>query len=122
MGGSRSFINGAADWPRMGWKIDFVGKFVPVLAFFYHQGEDLHVFIPESSDLRRVNELADRLLGMKQVDPGLFRNFDLLLGSFLQRRSEVALGFLHRVFVESARCGRRIGRPNGKRGSPAIWS
>ncbi len=100
LGGSRSFINGAADWPRMGWKIDLVGKFVPAVAFFYHQGDDLHVFFPESSDLRRIDELADRLASMVQVEPNLFRNFDLLLGSYLQRRSEVALAFLHRVFVE----------------------
>jgi len=100
LGGSRSFISGARDWPKMGWKIDFVGKFVPALAFFYYQGDDLHVFFPQSSNLRRLNELADVLLGMKEVDPNLFRNFDLLLGTYLQRKSEVALAFLHRVFVE----------------------
>ena len=100
LGGSRSFVNGAADWPKMGWKIDFVGKFVPAVAFFYHQGDDLHIFFPESSNLKRIDELADQLLGMKQVDPNLFRNFDLVLGTYLQGRSEVALAFLHRVFTE----------------------
>jgi hypothetical protein len=103
LGGSRSFINGAADWPRMVWKIDLVGKFVPAIAFFYQQGEDIHIFFPESNDLRRVDELADRLAQMVQLEPNLFRNFDLPLGSYLQRRSEVALAFLHRVFVELSR-------------------
>jgi hypothetical protein len=100
LGGSRSFINGAADWPRMGWKIDLVGKFVPATAFFYQQGEDIHIFFPDSNDLRRIDELAGRLAPMMQLEPNLFRNFDLPLGSYLQRRSEVALAFLHRVFVE----------------------
>ena len=37
---------------------------------------------------------------MVHADPNLFRNFELLLGSYLQRCLEVALAFLHRVFVE----------------------
>src|SRR5271157_2636244 len=100
LGGSRSFINGASEWPRMGWQIDFLGKFVPAVAFFYQQGDSLHVFFPESNDLRRVDDLADRLASMVDADPNLFRNFNLLLGTHVQRRSEVALAFLHRVFVE----------------------
>ena len=64
LGGSRSFINGVADWPRMGWKIDFVGKFVPAVSFFYLQGDDIHVFFPESTNLRRVDALADMLGGI----------------------------------------------------------
>jgi hypothetical protein len=105
LGGSRSFINGVADWPRMGWKMDFVGKFVPAVSFFYIQGEDIHVFFPESTNLRRVDALADMLAGMVQLEPNLFRNFELLLSQpklrpFFQRRSEVALGFLYTVFVK----------------------
>jgi hypothetical protein len=99
LGGSRSFINGVESWPRMGWKVDLVGKFVPAVSFFYHQGEDIHLFFPESNDLRRVDEMADRLKRMVQLEPNLFRNFDIMLGSYFQRRSEVALAFLHRVFV-----------------------
>ena len=100
LGGSRSFVNGTIDNLRLGWKIDFVGKFVPAVGFFYQQGEDLHIFFPESNDLRRIDELADRLVSMVHLEPNLFRNFDLLLGYYVQRRSEVALSFLHRVFVE----------------------
>jgi hypothetical protein len=99
LGGSRSFINGVDDWPRMGWKIDLVGKFVPAVAFFYQQGDDIHLFFPESNDLRRVDEMTDRLARMVEVEPNLFRNFDIMLGAYFQRRSEVALAFLHRVFV-----------------------
>ncbi len=105
LGGSRSFINGVEDWPRMGWKIDFVGKFVPAVSFFYLQGEDIHVFLPESTNLLRVDALADMLAGMVQLEPNLFRNFELLLSPpklrpFFQRRSEVSLGFLYSVFVK----------------------
>jgi len=102
LGGSRSFINGGENWPRLGWKVDFVGKFVPALAFFYLQGEDIHLFFPQSNDLRRINELADILKGIVQFEPNLFRNFDFdrKLGGYFSRRSEVTVAFLHRVFVE----------------------
>jgi hypothetical protein len=102
LGGSRSFINGGADWPRLGWKADFVGKFVPAVTFFYLQSDELHLFFPESNDLRRIDRLADVLAArMYRLDPNLFRNFDFVakLGGYLARRSEVALAFLHRVFV-----------------------
>ena len=105
LGGSRSFVNGNANWPRLGWKADFVGKFVPVIAFFYRQGDDLHLFLPESTSLRRVDEAANALAPMVQLDRNLYRNFEFQLGpsklAFLFRgRSEVALGFLHRLFVQ----------------------
>lgn len=105
LGGSRSFINGVADWPRMGWKTDFVGKFVPAVSFFYLQGDDIHVFFPESTNLQRIDALADMLAGMIQLEPNLFRNFELLLSPpklrpFFRHRSEVALGFLYSVFVK----------------------
>jgi len=105
LGGSRSFINGVADWPRMGWKTDLVGKFVPAVSFFYLQGDDIHVFFPESTNLQRINALADMLAGMIQLEPNLFRNFELLLSPpklrpFFRHRSEVALGFLYSVFVK----------------------
>jgi hypothetical protein len=105
MGGSRSFISGNTNWPRLGWKADFVGKFVPAVAFYYQQDDDLHVFFPESSDLQRTNALVETLSSMIQLDPNLYRNFDLMLGgsklAFLFRgRSEVALAFLHRALVE----------------------
>ncbi len=108
MGGSRSFISGNSNWPRLGWRADFVGKFVPAVAFFHQQDDDLHVFFPESSDLRRTNALVETLGSMIQLDPNLYRNFDLLLGgrklAFLFRgRSEVALAFLHRALVELSR-------------------
>jgi hypothetical protein len=52
--------------------------------------------------------MADSLQSMVNLDPNLYRNFDLVLGpkklAFLfQGRSEVALAFLHRVFVELSR-------------------
>ena len=105
LGGSRSFINGVADWPRMGWKTDFVGKFVPAVSFFYLQSDVIHVFFPESTNLQRVDALADMLAGMIQLEPNLFRNFELLLSPsklrpFFRHRSEVALGFLYSVFVK----------------------
>ena len=108
MGGSRSFIDGNSNWPRLGWKADFVGKFVPAVAFYYQQGDDLHVFFPESSDLKRTNALVETLSSMIQLDPNLYRNFDLAFGNrklaFMFRgRSEVALAFLHRALVELSR-------------------
>ena len=47
-------------WPRLGWKTDLVGKFVPAVAFFYLQGDDLHLFFPQSNDLRRVERVGRR--------------------------------------------------------------
>ena len=96
LGGSRSFVNGASNWPRLSWKADFVGKFVPALAFFYHQDDDLHLFFPQSNDLRRVNEMADSLARMVDLEPNLFRNFNFAFSPKLRmtfsRRSEVADG------------------------------
>ncbi len=102
LGGSRSFVNGATNWPRLGWKADFVGKFVPAVAFFYLQGDDLHLFFPQSNDLRRVDEIASALRPMMNLEANLFRNIDFApkLGGYFQKRSEVTFAFLHRVFVE----------------------
>jgi hypothetical protein len=97
-GGSRSFMSNTKENIRIGWQIDFVGKFVPVLAFFYRHGDDLHLFFPQSHDLRRVNQMATILQHMVALEPNLFRNFDLHLGGYFERRSEVTVAFLHRVF------------------------
>ena len=127
LGGSRSFINGNANWPRLGWRADFVGKFVPAVAFFYLQGDDLHLFFPESADLRRVDVMADALARMVDLEPNLFRNFNLELGGYFQGRSEVALGFLHRVFVElgHSRTAKRAERIEAERNTAVeegfIW-
>ncbi len=58
----------------------------------------MHLFFPESHDLKRVNEMVTTLQHMVALEPNLFRNFDLRLGGYFERRSEVALAFLHRVF------------------------
>ncbi|MHC5544779.1 hypothetical protein ACYOEI_41630, partial [Singulisphaera rosea] len=101
LGGSRSFVSGSANWPRLGWKADFVGKFVPALSFFYVQGDDIHLFFPNANDLRRIDKMADSLAPMVNLDPNLFRNFDFQgVGGYFSKRSEVALAFLHRVFVK----------------------
>jgi hypothetical protein len=102
LGGSRAFVNGTANWPRLGWKVDLIGKFVPVVTFFYLQGDDLHLFLPQSNDLRRINQVAESLLRMVYLEPNLFRNFNFAdkLGGYFSRRSEVVTAFLHRVFVE----------------------
>jgi hypothetical protein len=97
-GGSRSFINNTNENLRIGWQLDFVGKFVPAVAFFYQQGDDLHLFFPEAHDLRRLDYITTVLQPMVSLEPNLFRNFDLHLGGYFQGRSEVALAFLHRVF------------------------
>jgi hypothetical protein len=97
-GGSRSFMSGTHENLRIGWQLDFVGKFVPAIAFFCLQGDDLHLFFPESPSLVRVNEMADLLGPIVELEPNLFRNFEFHLGGYFQRRSEVAAAFLHRVF------------------------
>ena len=97
-GGSRSFVNGTHENLRIGWQLDFVGKFVPAITFFCLQGDDMHLFFPESPSLLRINELADLLGPIVDLEPNLFRNFEFHLGGYFQRRSEVALAFLHRVF------------------------
>src|SRR5207249_1499866 len=99
-GGTRSFVSGMDENLRIGWQTDFVGKLVPAVAFFFQQNEDLHLFFPEANTLQRVNEMADTLAGMLSLEPNLFRNFELELGGYFQGRSEIALAFLHRVFVK----------------------
>ncbi len=99
-GGSRSFANQGREKLRIGWQFDFVGKFVPALAFFSQERDDLHLFFPEALSLRRLNEMADKLQHMVARNPNLFRNFDQHLGGHFRRRSEVTLAFLHRVFEE----------------------
>jgi hypothetical protein len=128
LGGSRSFINGGENWPRLSWKVDFVGKFVPALAFFYRQGDDLQLFFPQSNDLRRINALATVLKQMVDLEPNLFRNFnfDPKLGGYFSRRSEVTVAFLHRVFVTltnqqaAARADRQVARREASEGTITI--
>src|SRR4029079_16814965 len=101
LGGSRAFVNGAMNWPRLSWKIDLVGKFVPAVTFFYLQADDLHLFLPQSNDLRRIDRVAESLMRMVDLEPNLFRNFNFAdkLGGYFSRWSEVLTAFLHRVFV-----------------------
>ena len=44
--------------------------------------------------------MADKLQHMVAKEPNFFRNFDLRLGGYFQRKSEVAVAFFHRVFEE----------------------
>jgi hypothetical protein len=87
----------------LSWKADLVGKFVPALAFFYLQNDDLHLFFPQSNDLCRIDKTADVLSRLVELEPNLFRNFNFAfstkLGTTFSRRSEVATAFLHRVCV-----------------------
>jgi hypothetical protein len=106
-GGSRSFVNETQENLRIGWQLDFLGKFVPAVAFFYLQGDDLHIFFAASHTLTRIAYMAEQLRHMVVLEPNLFRNFDLHLGGYYQGRSEVALAFLHRVFVELSKHGPR---------------
>jgi hypothetical protein len=99
-GGSRSFVNGTNEKLRIGWQLDFAGKFAPAVVFFCRHENDLHLFFPEGISLRRVDDTATALQRMVNLDPNLFRNFELHLGGYFQGRSEVAVAFFHRVFEE----------------------
>jgi hypothetical protein len=100
LGGSRSFVSNTREDLHIGWQLDYVGKFVPAVAFFCQQSDDLHIFFPESHDLCRIDQMATVLQRMCSLEPNLFRNFELHLGGYFERRSEVTLTFLHRVFEE----------------------
>src|SRR5262249_19754232 len=97
-GGSRSFVNGTTENLRIGWQLDFVGKFVPAVAFFYQQGDALHLFFPQAISLLRLDSMVTRLQSMVAVEANLVRKCELRLGGYFEGRSEVALAFLHRVF------------------------
>jgi hypothetical protein len=100
-GGSRSFFTQTDTEARIGWEIDFAGKFTPAVSFFYQQGDDMFIFFPESPDLRRVADMTTVLNRITaERDENFYRNFNLLLGGYFGGRSEVTLGFLHRIFVE----------------------
>lgn len=99
LGGSRSFVNGSKDKLKIGWKIDFVGKFVPAICFFMQQNEDLHLFFPVAASLKRINSVASRLTPIIDVQENFYRNFNDNLGGFFERRSEGAIAFFHRAFA-----------------------
>ena len=99
-GGSRGFTSETQVGPRLSWETDFAGKFVPALCFFYAQDEDLYLFLPESSDLRRVAEVATTLQFVCDVEPHFFHNFKLNLGGYFSGRSETTFAFLHRLFQQ----------------------
>jgi hypothetical protein len=102
-GGSRSFMNATCNGISIGWHLDYAGKFVPAASFFYSQGDDLFIFLPESPSLLKQAEVVNLLAAMLDVDPNLYRNFNLKLGGFFSGRSETTLAFLYSVFCELSR-------------------
>ena len=97
-GGSRSFASNTSDEPRVGWQMDYVGKFTPSITFYYMQNDDMYLFFPQSSDLRRIVDVSEELVGMRQVQANFFKNFELQLGGYFAERSEILFAFLHAVF------------------------
>ena len=97
-GGSRSFASNTTDEPRVGWQMDYVGKFTPAVTFFYMQNDDMYLFFPQSSALRRIVDVSEELVGMRQVQANFFKNFELQLGGYFSERSEILFAFLHAVF------------------------
>lgn len=97
-GGSRSFASNTTDEPRVGWQMDYVGKFTPAVTFFYMQNDDMYLFYPQSSVLSRIVDVSEELIGMRQVQANFFKNFELQLGGYFSERSEILFAFLHAVF------------------------
>ena len=97
-GGSRSFASNTVDEPRIGWQLDYVGKFTPAVTFFYMQNDDMYLFFPQSSALSRIVDVSEELVGMRQVQANFFKNFELQLGGYFSERSEILFAFLHAVF------------------------
>lgn len=97
-GGSRSFASNTVDEPRIGWQLDYVGKFTPAVTFFYMQNDDMYLFFPQSSALSRIADVSEELVGMRQVQANFFKNFELQLGGYFSERSEILFAFLHAVF------------------------
>lgn len=97
-GGSRSFASNTTDEPRVGWQMDYVGKFTPAVTFFYMQNDDMYLFFPQSSALSRIVDVSEELVGMRQVQANFFKNFELQLGGYFSERSEILFAFLHAVF------------------------
>ncbi len=98
LGGSRSFASNTADEPRIGWQMDYVGKFTPAVTFFYMQNDDMYLFFPQSSALSRIVDVSEELIDMRQVQANFFKNFELQLGGYFSERSEILFAFLHAVF------------------------
>ena len=80
------------------WKCSYISKFVPVVGFYVMNRGALHMYLPYSSSLEKMNYVQKNLQIIRKDDPNLFSNFDQQLGGFFQRPFEQFFSFLYSLY------------------------
>lgn len=97
--GGLSFATMAGSPERVCWQCDFIGKFIPVSGFYTSDKNSLHIFLPYSKDLEKMNEVFEPLHAIEHYDPYRFRNFHQPLDSYFRRPFETAFSFFYALYL-----------------------
>ena len=81
------------------WKCALLGLFVPAVGLYRSAGSMLFAYFPFGPSLSRLSELFPVLEGLKENDPNGCYNFQIHLGSYFGRESEITLAFLHHLYL-----------------------
>lgn len=81
------------------WKCAFTGLFTPAVGLFRSSGGMLFAYFPFSSSMEALKEFLPSMKAMKDEDPNGYYNFDIRLGDYFSRESEMTLAFLHHLYV-----------------------
>ncbi len=80
------------------WKCSYISKFVPVSGFYVMSNDALHIYLPYSPSLEKMNYVQKSLQVIRKEDPNLFSNFDQQLGGSFQRPFEQLFSFLYSLY------------------------
>ena len=98
--GGLGFASMAEVPEKVCWKCDYVSKFVPVNGFFMCNDGGYQIFLPYSTDLKKMNGVYGALHAAEFDDPFLMRNFDHPLGWYFQKPYELTMAFLYTLYVK----------------------
>jgi hypothetical protein len=80
------------------WKCSYISKFVPVNGFYAMSNGELHMYLPYSPSLEKMNYVQKSLQIIRKEDQNLFSNFDQQLGGYFQRPFEQLFSFLYSLY------------------------
>ena len=98
--GGLGFASMAGVPEKVCWKCDYVSKFVPVNGFYMRNNGGYQIFLPYSTDLKKMNDVYGSLHAAEFDDPYLMRNFDHPLGGYFQKPYELTMAFLYTLYVK----------------------
>lgn len=98
--GGLGFASMAGAPEKVCWKCDYVSKFVPVNGFFMCNEGGYQIFLPYSTDLKKMNGVYGALHAAEFDDPFLMRNFDHQLGGYFQKPYELTMAFLYTIYLK----------------------